>query len=145
MKALTICQPYAEMIASGEKRIENRTWYTGYRGPLAIHAGKSLGYLRLADMKRWPDMVFGAIIAVGRLVACVPVNVWRDLHRPNHRDWKYAEGPWCWLLRDVRRLDRPIPCSGKLRLWALSDGIAEQMPSELTVQTPRPQRRRPPC
>ena len=45
MKALTICQPYAEMIANHEKPIENRTWPTSYRGPLAIHAGKSRAWL----------------------------------------------------------------------------------------------------
>ena len=28
MKALTVCQPYAELIARGEKPIENRTWPT---------------------------------------------------------------------------------------------------------------------
>lgn len=45
MKALTISQPFASLIASGEKWIENRIWYTSYRGPLAIHAGKGLQYL----------------------------------------------------------------------------------------------------
>lgn len=35
MKALTIHQPYAELIRRGEKVIENRTWPTSYRGPLA--------------------------------------------------------------------------------------------------------------
>lgn len=41
MKALTILQPWASLIASGAKRIETRCWKTNYRGPIAIHAGKS--------------------------------------------------------------------------------------------------------
>ncbi len=41
MKALTICQPYAELIMRGVKRVENRTWATRYKGALLIHAGKS--------------------------------------------------------------------------------------------------------
>jgi hypothetical protein len=41
MRALTILQPWAEMIARGVKRIENRTWRTSHRGPLTTHAGKS--------------------------------------------------------------------------------------------------------
>jgi hypothetical protein len=40
-KVLTVCQPYAEMIACGHKPVENRVWWTFYRGPLLIHAGKS--------------------------------------------------------------------------------------------------------
>ncbi len=43
MKALTLTQPYATLIAIGAKRIETRSWATSYRGPLAIHAGKGLG------------------------------------------------------------------------------------------------------
>jgi hypothetical protein len=38
MKALTIWQPWATLIAAGVKRIETRSWSTDYRGPLAIHA-----------------------------------------------------------------------------------------------------------
>ncbi len=40
MKALTIRQPWASLIAAGVKTIETRSWSTRYRGPLAIHAGK---------------------------------------------------------------------------------------------------------
>lgn len=43
MKALTITQPWATLIAIGAKRFETRSWPTSYRGPLAIHAGKGLG------------------------------------------------------------------------------------------------------
>ncbi|MEP3114129.1 ASCH domain-containing protein [Nisaea sp.] len=40
MKALSIQQPWAEAIVRGYKPVENRTWFTGYRGPLLIHAGQ---------------------------------------------------------------------------------------------------------
>lgn len=42
MKALSIMQPWATLIAQGAKRIETRSWETSYRGPLAIHASKGL-------------------------------------------------------------------------------------------------------
>lgn len=38
IKALTIRQPWAQLIALGVKTIETRSWSTRYRGPLAIHA-----------------------------------------------------------------------------------------------------------
>lgn len=41
IKALTIRQPWAQLIALGVKTIETRSWSTRYRGPLAIHAGTS--------------------------------------------------------------------------------------------------------
>jgi len=38
MKALSIKQPWASLIAHGLKDIENRTWATKYRGKIYIHA-----------------------------------------------------------------------------------------------------------
>ena len=40
MKALTLTQPWATLVAIGAKKIETRSWNTSYRGPLAIHAAK---------------------------------------------------------------------------------------------------------
>lgn len=36
LPALSVKQPWASMIAAGDKSIETRTWWTGYRGPLVI-------------------------------------------------------------------------------------------------------------
>src|SRR5512135_2242784 len=40
MKALTLTQPWATLVALGLKRIETRSWATSYRGLLAIHAAQ---------------------------------------------------------------------------------------------------------
>ncbi len=40
MKALSLHQPWASLIAEGVKTIETRSWATKYRGPLGIHASK---------------------------------------------------------------------------------------------------------
>lgn len=42
MKALTLTQPWATLVAIGAKKIETRGWKTDYRGPLAIHAAKGI-------------------------------------------------------------------------------------------------------
>ena len=41
MKALSVKQPWASMIARREKTIETRTWRTFYRGPILIVASRS--------------------------------------------------------------------------------------------------------
>ena len=112
MKALTICQPYAEMIALGEKTIENRNWPTSYRGPLAIHAGKSRAWMDPDDLKLYPDMSFGFVVALAELVDCVQIT-----RLPAHRaDNEHANGPFCWLLENVRRI-KPVPAKGAQGLW----------------------------
>jgi activating signal cointegrator 1 len=47
MKALTLTQPWASLVAIGAKQIETRSWSTNFRGPLAIHAAK--GFPRCAQ------------------------------------------------------------------------------------------------
>jgi hypothetical protein len=48
LKALTLWQPWASLIALGVKTIETRSWPTKYRGPLAIHAA-----VRLPKVAEW--------------------------------------------------------------------------------------------
>lgn len=118
MKALTVCQPYAELIARGDKVIENRTWATNYRGPLAIHAGKSRAWLDDDDHPKAnygldiASLPFGAIVAVADLRGCVRIE---DLPL-EYRGSEHANGPWCWVLRDIRRIE-PVPCRGAQGLW----------------------------
>lgn len=68
MKALTISQPYASLIANGEKWVENRVWQTSYRGELAIHAGLGLQYLKKRELAKYPN---GCVICITKLAACV--------------------------------------------------------------------------
>jgi len=89
MKALTILQPYASLVAIEAKTIETRSWPTKYRGPLAIHAGKR--YLETDDANiskaifealsvvprgiTYPSILpFGAVIAIACLVGCYEIK-----------------------------------------------------------------------
>lgn len=40
MKAITLWQLWASLLACGAKKYETRSWATSYRGPIAIHAAK---------------------------------------------------------------------------------------------------------
>lgn len=121
MKALTICQPYAHLIAIGDKRVENRSWPTRYRGPIAVHAGKSRKMLAGGVHKRYPEMAFGAVVATAILVDCAFVGDIYDGLYDDKYPWletqkNYISGAYCWLLDDIKRID-PAPCKGALSLW----------------------------
>ena len=59
MKAITLTQPWASLVALGLKKIETRGWRTDHRGPLAIHAAK--GFPKWAsDLVRNDWEFFGA-------------------------------------------------------------------------------------
>lgn len=118
MKALTICQPYAHLIATGEKLVENRVWQTSYRGKLAIHAGKSRDWLDGEEPD--PEMVFGAVVCIADLIDCLPIEgIERgvyDRKYPWLREHDHTNGPFCWVLANVRPI-KPVPCGGKQGLW----------------------------
>lgn len=90
MRALSLWQPWATAVAGHAKRIETRSWYTEYRGPLAIHAAKrcvkselafyasedawvgalASARVKLANGPLWDLLPFGAIVATCDLIDC---------------------------------------------------------------------------
>lgn len=135
MKALTIRQPYASLIALGEKQYETRDWKTAYRGPLAIHAGAHVpkrddfwmcqsNVWRVldqhglsSDVKKLPR---SAVLCIVRLEDCIPAEVLTAQGLLNWSEWlfgDYTDGRYGWKLSMVEVFAEPIPASGKLGLW----------------------------
>ncbi len=52
MKILSIRQPWAYLISSGSKNIENRTWPTKYRGLFLVHASLNINRVARLDPSR---------------------------------------------------------------------------------------------
>ena len=140
MKALTLTQPWATLVAIGAKRIETRSWRTAYRGPLAIHAAKSWPREALAfassqacseAFKSRGAMYWfarGSVVATCNLVECLPMQAsgclpgifddCPELDTPEERAFgDYSAGRWAWILEEVKSLDHPIPAKGALGLW----------------------------
>lgn len=143
MKALTLTQPWATLVAIGAKRIETRSWNTRYCGLVAIHAAKAFpkdakalvnaSGFRLALMGEKID--FGAVVAIVRLVDCCPTvdrilnpaypSVFRKyphLDTEQERAFgNYEPGRWAWVLEFVHRFEKPILAKGALGLWEWND------------------------
>lgn len=126
LKVLSVRQPWAWAIAAGHKDVENRTWATDYRGPLAIHSGKAwdrqgMQACRsvLEDYKVVePGVMVGDrhLLATGAIVAIVELVGICDDGRCRCSGWG-AIGFKHWKLRDARPLAEPVPASGRLGLW----------------------------
>lgn len=101
LKALSLKQPWANMIAAGEKTIETRRWPTDYRGPLLIVSSKT------------PDIPpAGCAVALATLVDCRPMT---RLDEHSARCPVYP-GAFAWVLRDVRPL-KAFPVRGRLGIY----------------------------
>lgn len=143
--ALTVRQPWANAIAYGTKRVENRGWMLPERvvGQLiAIHAGKGhdMGVAAPPGCS-WPeaDLPLGAVVAVAEVIGChhadtcVGGATTDELGTRGHL--------WCspWAVRgqfhielaSVRPLPDPVPCRGMLGLWRLPEDAERAVRAQL--------------
>lgn len=139
MKALTLWQPWATLVAHGIKQHETRSWWTPYRGPLVIHAAKrpcTTGTL-LYDMSKkardyilsLPDWYFdsdtevfnlpyGAGVCVADLVSVTRTeDIAPYIDEEDYLFGDYSEGRYAWRLENVRLFETPIPYRGAQGLF----------------------------
>jgi activating signal cointegrator 1 len=142
VKALTLTQPWATLVAIGAKRVETRSWSTDYRGPLAIHAAKGFPTwaretcgeppfwpaLVAAGYANWKDLPRGVVLCTTRILAVRPTEYDGNtagipLAPPfpmGENEWHFGDyGPdrYAWYLDAVVRLAEPAPAVGSLGLW----------------------------
>lgn len=135
MRALTLWQPWASLIAWGLKQYETRSWRTDYRGPLAIHAGmttagfKAVGYMPqirrvLAERSTEPhDLPRGAVLCIVQLEGCYPITpeVAGEVEQMRGQDeiafGDWSDGRYAWRLRVLEQFDRPVRAKGNQGFW----------------------------
>lgn len=139
MKAITLWQPWASLMAMGEKKIETRTWKTTWRGPLAIHAAAHLppGWLGAsrfrADFRVELSAVFGvplvklddairslprgAVLCLVNLVDIVPTEQVQDISAAERIFGNYEEGRYAWMTDLMGAFTTPIPAKGNRMIW----------------------------
>lgn len=135
IRALTLRQPWAWLVASGIKKIENRSW--NLSGWLAIHAGAGFdaheidGVLQLlspADRLRFEAALAAGlprsgIVAVAHVECCI---LSADDAPAGQAQW--FRGPIGAVLAEV--IQTPLlPCAGRLSLWVPPPAVVEQLRS----------------
>lgn len=156
MKALSLTQPWATLVAIGAKNVETRSWYTDYRGPVAIHAAKAFpsdaarlcatepfrSALAAAGITRSDTLPRGAIVALADLTQVVPVHLVPAEARiePEQSFGDYSPGRYAFVLENVRRLAAPLACNGALSLWKMPAALQAAVYAQLGVApAPDPQ------
>jgi len=138
IKALSVWEPWASLIAAGVKRHETRHWETTYRGPIAIQAAKTLDLAGAPDQlcqdvlgQLWPKgRPLGFVVAVAYLSDCTPTDhVLQELTAADRESGNYAPGRFAWRLDNVRPLAEPIPLTGRQGLfnWLRPDDLSERL------------------
>ena len=150
MKAITLWEPWAILVPIGAKKYETRSWSTGYRGPLLIHAAKRLEdseirlcfrepfrtYLKQAGFKKASDLPLGAAVGTVDLVAILRTEgVVHELSEQECAFGNYQPGRFAWQLENPVIFPEPIAMRGRQGLWtptpeelALIPGLLPALP-----------------
>jgi hypothetical protein len=147
MKALSFRQPWAELVLQGRKTMDLRTYRTGHRGPLAIHASKTVEREACLRHGLDPDgMDTGGIVGVVELVDVIPLTeAAYEAHLAEHLAGRpFREPMYGWVLSQPQRLPQMVPVRGRMSLFNVDltgASPASEAPSEALgpAATPRKQ------
>lgn len=148
MKAISLWQPWASLIAVGVKTWETRSWSTAYRGRILVHASKTFGREARRFAESLPcrrDLERGGIRGVGELPlgAFVAVADLVDVRRCDGSydgiDAEYGDfsaGRWMWRLENVQRFQHPLIWRGMMGLFDVSEEVVGWVTEKEPVKVP---------
>lgn len=136
MRAITLHQPWASLLAVGPKKHETRSWKTKHRGWIAIHAAKRFDRLVMNACAKFNEELeemgyrvgyvrppLGAVVAVAKLCTiikcrCALANqqIIIDYHEIEPYG-DYSEGRYAWIFSEIIPVDPAIPAIGGQRVW----------------------------
>jgi activating signal cointegrator 1 len=143
---LTLWQPWATLLVRGYKQHETRSWYTSFRGALAICAAKKWNEeLRDTCVHEpfWtplsqggdfdPDSLpRGYVVGVVTLTDCYRALGRESPHAVHDRDFgDFSAGRWAWRCDNPIELSTPIPITGKQGIFTLPETISVEVSTHI--------------
>ena len=117
-KCLSLKQPYAELLVSGRKTIELRSWNTKFRGEFLVHSSKKIDKDACKRIKIDPDsLTTGSIIGKAILYDVKHYNkryLFLKDKRKHMAGTKFSDHKYGFLVKNARRFKKPIVIAGKL-------------------------------
>lgn len=156
MRALTVYQPHAMMLAIGLRTIETRGWPTPYRGPILIHAAKrwnsniaedcrvagnqlrrQYDTLKLTESQmqltesqmQLADTPWGETRGCVLAVATISdcIPIPEPCGTEFDRSWGgFGPGRYGFVLTDLKTLSKPVAAVGEQQLWRPDEALIEE-------------------
>jgi activating signal cointegrator 1 len=143
MKALTVLQPWAQLLMLGVKRYETRSWKTKHRGPLLIHAGRALsettrvlcgaepfrGALAQAGIRGPGDLPRGVFLGAVILEDCLPTDqvLFDSADQQQAAFGDFGPGRWAWRVMTPMLFREPIAFRGRRCIFDVPDEICSTL------------------
>jgi len=105
MKALSLKQPWAELILRGIKKIEIRKWNTKFRGIFLIHASKSIDK-KAMEKFGFKTLPSGGIVGQAELTDVKIYKNEENFKKDKHLHLAdFSFGNYGFVLRNIKRLN----------------------------------------
>ena len=116
MKCLSISQPFADLVISGKKTIELRSWNTRFRGEFLVHAPLKI---RADDAKRLKikKLVTGAIVGKAELYDVKKYGSVKEIkldQKFHFASKNFQKKTFGFMLKNSKIFRIPIPWKGQL-------------------------------
>lgn len=132
MKAISLWQPWASLMAMGSKKIETRGHPIRYRGTLLIHAAKKvLPLWMIQDVLNSVDGIYPRLLPRGCLLCRVDIIDCKQVNSRNAPPLNelpfgdFRTGRYMWITDNLVTFD-PIPFSGSQGLFNVPDDLLSQ-------------------
>lgn len=147
LRALSIWQPYATLVAERWKAVETRGWATGYRGLILICSAR-----RPIDpdaewlLHDWTEdrilprfvldysFPLGRALALARVEFCKPVETLTTLAPQERELGDFRPGRFGWGLKVIHKLAEPFEVRGQQGIFHLRP---EQVPDQAQAELAR--------
>jgi hypothetical protein len=139
IRALTIRQPFPELIFRKRKPFEIRSWRTNYRGPLLIHSAAKVKTGCAEESGLNPETLSTSAFVGVAILSDVRPYTRADSKLLNQRRaiGGWSPGQFSWVLKKPIRFARPIKANGKLGLFTVPPSIIRLVrPYLLKIRTP---------
>lgn len=115
MQAISIRQPWAQLVIEGVKDIENRNWFTKHRGRLYIHAAKTFekdaAENLLNSHPHLKQIIFDSTKLLGYVIGHVEM---KDCVQFHPSEW--FQGRYGFVFQNPEKI-KPYPVKGKLNIF----------------------------
>ena len=103
-RAISLKQPWANLVAAGKKTIETRKWKTDYRGKIVICSSKK-----------------PAIAPAGYALCTAELYHIEPMKKEHEKKAciKVYKGAYSWFLRNIKPFNKPVPVKGHLGIFTL--------------------------
>lgn len=129
LKTITLHQPWALWLVMGFKVYETRSWNTGYRGTLAIHAGRTwnrdIEIFTLNMCAKYPQLrpqddlfPLGAVLGTCLMTAVYDAGkLATKIGRMESELGNYEEGRYAWRMENPEIYPAPVWVGGQQGIW----------------------------